>query len=195
MKREHIYEVFSKIPTFETEHLIIRPMRMFDAFDMYEYARMPETSAFLTWCPHTDIEYTKNYLAFVISKYKAGEFYDWAVTLKDEENKMIGTCGFSRIDFSNDVGEIGYVINPDFQGHGYATEAVRAIMRFGFEKLDFNRIEAKFIIGNDASLAVMQKCGMQYEGMARGAMLIKGRYRDIGTCAILHSEAQEELLK
>lgn len=193
MKREHIYEVFSKIPTFETEHLIIRPMRMFDAFDMYEYARMPETSTFLTWGPHTDIEYTKNYLAFVISKYKAGEFYDWAVTLKGEENKMIGTCGFSRIDFSNDVGEIGYVINPDFQGNGYATEAVRAIMRFGFEKLDFNRIEAKFIIGNDASLAVMQKCGMQYEGMARGAMLIKGRYRDIGTCAILRSEAQEEL--
>lgn len=193
MKREHIYEVFSKIPTFETEHLIIRPMRMFDAFDMYEYARMPETSEFLTWGPHTDIEYTKNYLAFVISKYKAGEFYDWAVTLKGEESKMIGTCGFSRIDFSNDVGEIGYVISPDFRGHGYATEAVRAIMRFGFEKLDFNRIEAKFIIGNDASLAVMQKCGMQYEGIARGAMLIKGRYRDIGTCAILRGEFNEKL--
>lgn len=52
MKKEHIYEVFSKIPTFETERLIIRPMRMFDAFDMYEYARMPKTTEFLTWSPH-----------------------------------------------------------------------------------------------------------------------------------------------
>lgn len=193
MKREYICEVFAKIPTLETERLIIRPMRIFDAFDMYEYARMPATSTYLTWCPHTDIEYTKNYLAFVISKYKSGEFYDWAVTLKDEENKMIGTCGFSRIDFSNDIGEIGYVINPDFHNRGYATEAVNAILRFGFEKLNFHRIEAKFIIGNDASLAVMRKCGMQYEGTTRDGMLIKGFYRDIGTCSILKRETIEEL--
>ncbi len=193
MKREYIYEVFSKIPTFETERLIIRPMRMFDAFDMYEYARMPETSEYLTWSPHADIEYTKNYLAFVIGKYKTGEFYDWAVTLKDEDNKMIGTCGFSRIDVSNDIGEIGYVINPDFQGNGYATEAAQTIIRFGFEKLNFNRIEAKFIIGNEASLMVMRKCGMQYEGTARGSMLIKGTHRDIGTCSILRREIEEKL--
>lgn len=188
MKREYIHEVFSKIPTFETERLILRPMRMFDAFDMYEYARMPETSEFLTWTPHPDIEYTKNFLAFIIGKYKQGEFYDWAVTLKSDENKMIGTCGFSKIDFSNNAGEIGYVINPDYRGNGYAPEAVKAIMEFGFKKLDFHRIEAKYIIGNDASLSVMKKCGMTYEGTARESMLIKGRYRDIGTCSILESE-------
>ncbi len=188
MKREYIHEIFSKIPTFETERLILRPMRVFDAFDMYEYARMPETSRFLTWSPHSDIEYTKNYLAFITNKYKSGEFYDWAVVLKGEENKMIGTCGFSRIDFTNNIGEIGYVINPDFHGNGYATEAVKIIMNFGFKKLGFHRIEAKFIIGNDASLAVMKKCGMIYEGTSKGSMLIKGKYRDIGTCAIIENE-------
>lgn len=188
MKREYIHEVFSKLPTFETKNLILRPMRMFDAFDIYEYARIPETSKYLTWKPHPDIEYTKNYLAFIIDKYKVGEFYEWAVVLKKEDNKMIGTCGFSRIDFSNNIGEIGYVINPEFHGNGYATEAVKAIMDFGFNKLNFNRIESKFIIGNDASFAVMKKCGMTYEGTAREAMLIKGKYCDIGTCSILKSE-------
>lgn len=188
MKREYIHEIFSKMPTFETERLIIRPLKMFDAFDMYEYARLPETSEFLTWSPHTDIEYTKNYLAFIIGKYKFGEFYDWAVTLKSEEKKMIGTCGFSHIDFSNNIGEVGYVISPDYQRHGYAAEAAQEIIRFGFDKLDFHRIEAKFIIGNDASLSVMKKCGMTYEGAARGAMLIKGRYCDIGTCSVLKNE-------
>ena len=109
MKREYIHEVFSKIPTFHTPHLILRPMRMFDAFDMYEYARLPETTEFLLWSPHPDIEFTKNYLAFVIGKYKAGECYDWAIVLPGDEEKMIGTCGFARIDFSNNVGEVGYV--------------------------------------------------------------------------------------
>ncbi len=188
MKREHIYEVFSKIPSFETERLILRPIRMFDAFDMYSYARLPETSEFLTWSPHTDIEYTKNYLAFVTAKYKAGEFYDFAVALKGEDGKMIGTCGFSRIDFTNNVGEVGYVISPEYQRNGYASEAVREIVKFGFEKLGFNRIEAKYIVGNGASRAVMEKCGFKFEGIARGAMLIKGLYRDIGTCAILKSD-------
>lgn len=188
MKREYIHEVFSKIPTFDTQRLTIRPMRMFDAFDMYEYARLPETTEFLTWSPHSDIEFTKNYLAFVIGKYRAGEFYDWAVVLRGDEDKMIGTCGFSRIDFSSNVGEIGYVINPEYQNHGYATEAVREILKFGFETLGFHRIEAKFIEGNDKSLAVMKKCGMTYEGTARGAMLIKGVYRNIGTAAILRDE-------
>ncbi len=189
MKKEYIHEVFSKIPTFETERLIIRPLRMFDAFDMYEYSRMPETSEFLTWSPHTDIEYTKNYLAYIINKYASGEFYDWAVSLKNDDNKMIGTCGFSRIDFSNNIGEIGYVINPDYKGNGYAAEAAKQIISFGFEKLKFHRIEAKYIIGNDASLAVMKKCGMVYEGTQRHAMLIKGKYRDIGCAAIINENS------
>lgn len=193
MKREQIHEVFSKIPTFETERLILRPMRMFDAFDMYAYARLPETSAFLTWSPHPDIEYTKNYLAFIIGKYKSGEFYDWAVTLKAEEGKMIGTCGFSRIDVSNNVGEVGYVIGPDYQGNGYATEAVMEIMAFGFTRLNFHRIEAKYITQNLASRSVMERCGMHFEGVARGSMLIKGNYRDIGTCAILQEEWKKEV--
>lgn len=192
MKRERIYEVFSKIPTMETERLILRPMRMFDAFDMYEYARQPETSAFLTWSPHPDIEYTKNYLAFIIGKYKAGEFYDWAVTLKTEEKKMIGTCGFSRIDVSNNIGEVGYVIAPDYQGNGYATEAVREIITFGFTRLNFHRIEAKYIAENTASRAVMERSHMQFEGIARDAMIVKGAYRNIGTCAILQSEWKRE---
>lgn len=188
MKQEYIHEIFSKIPSFETERLILRPMQMFDAFDMYAYARLPETTEFLTWSPHPDIEYTKNYLGFVIGKYKAGEFYDWAVTLKNADGKMIGTCGFSRIDAPNQTGEVGYVIAPDYQNNGYATEAVRSILAFGFDCLHLHRIEARFISGNYASFAVMRKCGMSYEGLSRGAMLIKDKFRDIGTCALLADE-------
>jgi len=186
MKREIIHEIFSKMPTLETERLVLRPLRMFDAFDMYEYSRMPETSRFLTWSPHTDIEYTKNYIAFVIDKCRAGEFYDWALVLKNEDEKMIGTCGFSKIDPSNDSGEIGYVINPDYHGNGYATEAAKKIIEFGFKNLKLHRIEAKYIVENTASLSVMKKCGLVYEGTARASMLIKGKYCDIGSCAIIN---------
>ena len=103
---------------------------------------------------------------------------------------MIGTCGFTRIDFPHNCGELGYVLNPDYHKKGYATEAAKRVLCFGFEVLELHRIEAKFMQGNDASLHVMEKLGMQFEGYRRDAMLVKGRYRTIGVCAILKNEFQ-----
>ena len=162
-------------------------MLVSDCYDMYEYARLPEVTEHLTWSPHASMDYTKEYLAHLSHHYRLGDFYDWALILK-EENKMIGTCGFTCFDFDNDSGEVGYVLNPDYRGNGIVPEALHAVMRFGFEALLLNRIEAHYIVGNDASRRVMEKMGMKFEGVARGSMLIKGAYRDIGKCAVLRNE-------
>ena len=65
-------------------------------------------------------------------------------------------------------------------------------MRFGFSVLGLHRIEARYMVGNDASCRVMEKLGMHFEGVHREAMLVKGIYRDIGTYAILASEFRAE---
>ena len=101
---------------------------------------------------------------------------------------MIGTCGFTRIDEENSILEIGYVINPRFWGMGIATEAAERIIKFAFEELNINRIEAKFMFGNEASLAVMKNNGMKFEGYQREAMFIKGKYKTIGVASILKRE-------
>ena len=87
---------------------------------------------------------------------------------------MIGTCGFTRFDYSNNSAEIGYVINPEFRGRGIAGEAARRVIRFGFDELGLNRIEAKYMDGNVASRKVMEKIGMKYEGTMRGSLKIGG---------------------
>ncbi len=186
-KKNKLYNNFSSMPELECDRLILRKMRKSDACDMFEYARLDEVTRYLLWNPHDSIAYTEQYLGYVQSQYKEGTFYDWAVILKSE-NKMIGTCGFTRIDTDNNVGEVGYVINPIYRGLGLAAEAVKKVIDFGFENLELHRIEAKFIVGNEASLRVMEKSGMKFEGVARGSMLIKGEYRDIGKCAILKNE-------
>ena len=190
MKCEMVYKVFSAIPELHTERLLLRRMMVSDCYDMYEYASNPAVTRYLTWSPHPDREYTKEYLQYIANHYKLGNFYDWAVILK-EENKMIGTCGFTRFHMSHDAAEIGYVINPAYRGREIADEAVRAVMKFGFETLGLHRIEAKYIMGNEASRRVMEKVGMTFEGVRRGEMLIKGEYRDIGVCAILRGEASK----
>lgn len=194
MKKEKIYRVFSHLPELTTERLTLRKMLVADTADMYEYASRPDVTEYLTWNPHPDRIYTKEYLQYLGGRYAAGMFYDWAIVY-EPDCKMVGTCGFTSFNCSSDSAEVGYVLNPSYWGLGIATEALLRVMRFGFEELKLHRIEAKFIQGNDRSLQVMKKVGMTFEGTCREGMLIKGVYQNIGICSILESEWNEKQKK
>jgi ribosomal-protein-alanine N-acetyltransferase len=187
MKRESVYRIFSNIPELKTERLVLRKMLVKDADDMFEYARRADVTKYLTWSPHPSRAYTKEYLEYIATRYAAGEFYDWAVT-DARTGKMIGTCGFTKFDFMSNSAEVGYVLNPVFWGHGYACEALEAVLNFGFCNLKLNRIEARYMEGNIASRRVMEKSGMKYEGMFRQSLLIHGEYRNVCVCSILNCE-------
>ncbi len=187
MKREAICKIFSNIPTIETERLTLRRITLNDVDDMYEYSSDNNVTRYLTWSPHPDKAYTHEYINYLQTRYRTGDFFDWGVYFRSER-KMIGTCGFTRFDYVNNSAEIGYVLNSNYHGRGIATEASRAAVEFGFKRLGLNRIECKYIIGNDASRKVMEKNGMKFEGIRREGMLIKGEYRDIGICSILRRE-------
>ena len=182
-----LQKVFSKMPTLTTEHLVLRPMRTGDAFDMYEYASREDVTEYLLWSPHPSVSYTREYLAYIESRYAACDFYDWSVTLADS-GKMIGTVGFTKIDIPNRRAEIGYVLNPEYHRQGFGYEAAKKIVDFGFSQLGLHRIEAKFMKGNTASLCLMQKLGMTFVGYHRDEIFVKGEYRTVGICAILETE-------
>ena len=187
MKESDIARLFSRIPTLETERLILRRIKCSDAYDMYDYSCRSDVTEYLLWSPHPSLEYTKAYVTSLQSQYRKGCFYDWAIILRDE-NKMIGTVGYTEINAYNNSAELGYVINPHFWRRGIATEAVRALIEFGFNELNFNRIYARYMVGNDNSRRVMEKCGMSFEGIHRSLLFVKNEYRDIGICAILSSD-------
>ncbi len=187
MQKDSVRRLFSKIPTLTTARLTLRKMSPRDHRDMYDYARRPEVTRYLLWEPHRNSDVTLDYLMYLQDEYRKGEFYDWAIVF-NETKKMIGTCGFTSLDYQNNSAEIGYVLNPDFWGMGIAPEAVMRVIDFGFRELNVHRIEAKYIIGNQKSRRVMEKCGMSFEGTRRSSMFIKGEYRDIGYCSILADE-------
>lgn len=191
MRKENLYRIFSHMPTLETERLILRPMSVADTADMYEYAKNEEVTRYLLWSPHQSAEHTRRYLELVAARMRVGAYREWAVALR-ETDRMIGTCGFANIDCANNCGELGYVLNPAYRGQGFAPEAARRVLRFGFDVLGLHRIEARYMVGNDASRRVMEKIGMKEEGVRRGAMLVKGVYRDIGTYAILVNDYRAE---
>ena len=187
MSRERMFDIFTHMPQITTERLLLRKIVIQDAEDMFSYAKLSEVTRYLTWYEHPDLLYTKRYITFLQRKYHAGEFYDFAVVHR-ADRKMIGTCGFTRIDTVNNAAEIGYVLSPAYHHMGIATEAAGAVMKFGFETLSLHRIEAKFMEGNDASRAVMERLGMTFEGFERDAVFVKGRYVTVGKCARLATD-------
>lgn len=187
MKRETVSRIFRDQPVLETERLILRRIQPTDACDMYEYASDPEVPRYLPWEVHPSLEYTREYLEYLETRCAVGDFFDWAV-VERESGRMIGTCGFTRFRFEDDCGEVGYVFRRDVWGKGYAPEALRAVMTFGFGALGLQRVEAKFLEGNDRSLRVMEKLGMRFEGYLRSSMRVKGVLRTVGISAILRDE-------
>jgi len=192
MEKLEILSCFKDPPTLTTKRLLLRRMLKSDAEDMFEYASDPAVTKYLLWDPHGSVKYTARYLAYVQTRYRAGEFYDWAVTDR-RSGKMIGTCGFTSFDFHNNSAEVGYVLNPAFWHRGIAAEALREVLHFAFMILGLNRVEARYMVNNNDSRRVMEKVGMKFEGVARGAIYVKGHYVSVGTCAILRSEFINEI--
>lgn len=178
-----------RMPTLETERLILRKLTKKDAGDVYEYSSNPNVPRYLTWSVHESYGYTKKYLKFLVSKYKTGEYLDWGIVLKSS-GKLIGTCGFTSIETAHARGEIGYVLNEAYWNKGYVTEAVERVLEYAFRDLELNRIEARVMEGNAASISLLNKCGMAFEGTFKEELFVKGEFRNVMHFAICRKDYQ-----
>ena len=179
---------FINIEPLRTDRLVLRKLTRRDVEDVYAYCSDPEVSKYLLWSPHRSIKDTRQYLRLVERKYRCAEFYDWGV---EYDGHIIGTCGFTSFSVIDDSAQIGYVLGSAYWGRGIATEMLRRVIRYGFEELNLNRIEGRYMRENEASLAVMRKCHMTLEGIHKNMLFVKTKYRDIGVCAITRAEFDE----
>jgi ribosomal-protein-serine acetyltransferase len=101
---------------------------------------------------------------------------------------VVGTIGFHGINWVNRVTSIGYWLDAGAQGRGIVTAAVRVLSALAFEEWRLHRIELRAAPANARSQAVAQRCGFVYEGVARGAELVAGEYRDLAVYSLLASD-------
>lgn len=153
--------LLSSIP-LETERLIIRYIEIDDAYDMFEYASIPEVTEYLLWDPHVNLEATEGYIEYLQKRYKKGLYADWALELK-ENQKMIGTCGYATINSREKKCEIGYVLSPEYRRQGYMTEAVKAILDLTFLKLQLESASLRIISDNIDSINLAKRMGFTFD--------------------------------
>ena len=146
---------------FETERLILRPWRDNDAENLYEFAKDPAVGPVTGWNPHRNVEESLYVIQNVLSA--SGTF---AVVPKIE-GRAVGSITLSvgrqsHFDLHDNEAEIGYWIGVSFWGKGLIPEAVRELMRYGFEELGLKRIWCGYFDGNERSKRVQEKCGFKY---------------------------------
>ena len=147
----------------ETERLILRPFKESDLADFYEYASVEGVGERAGWKHHESIDESRNILDNFIKEDK-----DFAICLK-ENGKVIGSFGVMEYgmedkltEFDGYVGrEIGFVLSKDYWGQGLMPEAVKAVMDYLFEELDFDFLLCGYYNFNEQSKKVQEKCGFK----------------------------------
>lgn len=155
-----------EMPFVETKRLILRPVCLDDAEDMYAYCSDDEVLKYLWFEKHDSVEFT----AYIIDKLflnrrVVGMPDPYAIVLK-ENGHMIGTIDVNQVYF-NEVGVIGYVIHRDHWGKGLVLEALETLIPILFHHCGFYRLEINHCADNVGSARVIEKAGFILEGRFR----------------------------
>jgi ribosomal-protein-alanine N-acetyltransferase len=146
----------------ETERLILRPFEPGDAEDLHAVHSDPSTFEYIGSEPAQSLDDTSARIARAAAHLEEHGFAMSAV-VERASGRVIGACGLQLLEDGPEV-ELGYRLGRASRGHGYATEAARAWLEYGFETLGLDRIVAVAWPENTASWRVMEKCGMRLVG-------------------------------
>lgn len=170
----------------ETDRLILRKFTFNDINDVVELVSHPSVARVGSRikASTTDVE---KYISLQnsLQLFEVNKCFELGIELKGE-HKIIGFVGMIRKD--HEQGEVGWALNIRYRGKGYATEAARALISYGFDKLALHRIWADTSNINVASWKVMERLGMRREGYYRESEFQDGRWIDGLVYAILADE-------
>lgn len=172
----------------ETERLVLRPLTEADIPELVPLIGDRRVAATTLRIPHPFHE--QDARDFLSSPAKENELR-LGIRLRDS-GTFIGGIGLHPYA-EHKRAEIGYWLGVPYWGHGYATEAARAVVKHGFEKFQLNRIFAAHFKHNPASGRVLAKAGMKYEGCMRQNILKWGEFIDVEVYSILKQEFDSAL--
>ena len=164
-------------PPLETARLFLRPISYADTNFVIQHFLDPIVQRYLYDAePMTTPEQAIAIIDFYLAAPDA-DYNRWTIVRK-ADHQPIGTCGFHKWNHPHRRAEIGYDLSPAYQGSGYMTEAVQAMVEHGFKRLDLYRIEALVAVANTRSLALLKRLSFQQEGLLRKYFWSNGQAHD-----------------
>lgn len=181
----------NKFTSIETERLLIRTLEMKDKEDFFKYRSMPQIYKYQTWRPK-QMEEIEEFIHKneTVHPNMPDAWFQVAVCLI--EGPLIGDIGIHFMEEGQM--EIGYTISPEFQGSGYAIEAVKAVVNYAFLEWKKHRITASVDPDNIHSIKLLEKIGFRKEAHFVKSFLMDGNWYDDCVFAMLEEEWKQRIL-
>lgn len=171
------------------ERLPLREPHVSDATDLFAFCSDPESCRYADWQPHTDKSDSRAYISWLKKQMRTerGRVCTWFAALKDSQ-KVIGTVSIVDTDYSGHIVTVGYTFSGEYQHHGYATEAVTALLDYLFRQRDIARVQAKVMPQNLPSIRLLERVGMRQEGLLKQGAFCKTTCVDVFLYAVTREE-------
>jgi RimJ/RimL family protein N-acetyltransferase len=178
---------FANFPSLTTKRLLLRQIQPTDAEALFAILSDRQVTEFYGHEPHQSLDDTRELIRQIQARYARREALRWGITLQGEDG-LIGSCGLHHLDAGFHRAETGYELNRAFWGKGIMTEAVSAILTYGFTELGLHRVEAIIDIVNERSKGLLLKLGFTYEGNLRQRYFFRNHFEDEHYFGLLKDE-------
>ncbi|WP_191567355.1 GNAT family N-acetyltransferase [Metabacillus idriensis] len=174
-------------PLIETDRLVLRQVTKEDAEDILKYLSDKNVMKHYGMEPFKSLDDALDEIFWYQSIFEKNTGIRWGITLKGQE-RVIGSCGFLNIDPQHYRSEIGFELSKDFWGQGIASEAFEVVIKYGFEQLNLQRIQALIEPPNISSKKLVERKGFIKEGLLRNYEFTCGKFDDLFMYSLLKQD-------
>jgi ribosomal-protein-alanine N-acetyltransferase len=179
--------IHSDFPILETDRLLLRQLVEEDAQMLHQYWSDQEVTEFFTEDPFATVEESLKMVVLLKSLLDVTQGIRWAIARK-KDDRVLGTCGFHNVKPEHSRAEMGYELGKEYWRQGIMSEALTAIIAYGFDVLKLNRIEAFVNFGNKRSTGILEKIGFTQDGLLRNYEFARGKFVDQYCYSLLKSD-------
>ena len=176
------------LPALETPRLRLRHPHPTDLERVFAVFSDPEAMRYWSSEPFADLAAARAYLASIDEGFESPSLFQWAITLPGDD-RLIGTVTLAGWDRPNRRAELGYMLAREHWGKGLASEAVRAVLGFGFAEMDLHRVEAELDPRNEPSVRLLRRFGFRYEGLLRQRWYLYDEWSDSALYGLLRTDS------
>jgi RimJ/RimL family protein N-acetyltransferase len=173
-----------------TKSLILRILDEADLPAVYDIFSHPEVMRYWSYPPWTESSQAQQWLSRVQEGYRTGNDLQFGIERR-ADHVLVGTCTLFQFHVASRRAEIGYALGRPYWGYGYMNMALQALLRYAFETLELNRLEADIDPRNLASARTLERLGFQKEGYLRERWIVNNEVADTSLYGLLCREWQE----
>jgi len=180
-----LYFNFNPFPVLSSERLGYRRIGLEDATDFFDLRTHPQVIRYLDRLPEKSVKDVFPIIDNIDAAAKNNTGILWVITSKDSE-KMMGTIGFWKTDSQHHRAEVGYLLHPGFWGKGFMDEALKRIIKFGWQNMLLHTIEANINPENRSSKKLLVNNGFVVEGYFKESYHYDGKYLDAEILSLIN---------